>query len=606
MTTLEEGKAPMPIRSLVAAALLALLLCGAADAAPVTVQLRVEGTNTTLFEGPVTTDGHAIDKGDGPHPCDGTTRTTPPLNSGPGPTMISALDDASRQAGFSWSAQWFSFGDFLVSQIGPDAGTDTVFWGTVLNYQPTQVGGCQQQVAEGDEALFALGDIFSEALLRLDGPARARTGVPFDVSVTNGQTGATVQGATVAGVLTGPAGQATLTSATTGVVRLKAEAPGAVRSNAVNVCVSETGAGDCGVPPAQLGGAGAGVKDSVAPRVRIRRPREGRRYRRGPRLLSGTASDNVGVAQVMLALRRHDRGKPCRSWSSSTERFVGRSCARKFFDVGSSTRWSYQLPGRLGPGRYVLDVEAFDRARNLDGRIVRGTNRVVFYVGRRYARARGSARPRGARVPVLLAGKSASARAVIRAGATLVEVGEQKCKVGASTPLAALARLLRRERLGYRIRDYGSCSRKTAAGSGQLFLRKVGKDANRGNDGWFYKVNDRAPEVGAADPASRLHSGVRLLWFYCLFDEAARSCQRSLRIVPLSGSAAGGIRVRVRGYDNAGHWKPVAGVRVAAGAVAALSGADGVATLAAGEGRHTVTARKEGLVDAFPLTVNLR
>jgi hypothetical protein len=597
----------MPIRSLVVAALLALLLGGAADAAPVTVQLRVEGSAGTLFEGPVTTDGHAIDKGDGPHPCDGTTRTVPPLNSGPGPTMISALDDASRQAGFSWSAQWFSFGDFLVTQIGPDAGTDTAFWGTVLNYQPTPVGGCGQQVAQGDEALFALGNIFSQSLLRLDGPARARAGVSFDVSVTNGQTGAAVQGATVAGMQTGAEGRATVTSSSTGVLRLKAEAPAAIRSNAVNVCLSETGTGDCGVSPAQLGGAGGGVKDSVAPGARISGPRDGRHYRRGPRLLTGTATDNVGVTKVKLALRRHVHGKPCRWWSSASERFAGRGCAKRvFFAIGSSTSWSYLLPRRLERGRYVLDVKAFDRARNRDERFVRGTNRVVFYVGRGYGtRAAASKRSGGARVPVLLAGRSVSARGVVRAGATLVQVAHGRCKVGASTPLAALAPLLRRERIGYGIRDYGSCSRKNAAGSGQLFVWKIGKDLNRGNDGWFYKVNDRAPEVGAADPASRVQTGDRLLWFYCEFDESARSCQRSLRLVPLDGSASGDLRVLIRGYDNAGRWKPVAGATVSTGPLTVLSAADGVATLAAGTGGHTVTARKDGMVDAFPVKVSL-
>jgi hypothetical protein len=40
------------------------------------------------------------------------------------------------------------------------------------------------------------------------------------------------------------------------------------------------------------------VKDSVAPRARIVGPRDGARYRRGPRLLRGTASDDVGVTQV--------------------------------------------------------------------------------------------------------------------------------------------------------------------------------------------------------------------------------------------------------------------------------------------------------------------
>jgi hypothetical protein len=94
-----------------------------------------------------------------------------------------------------------------------------------------------------------------------------------------------------------------------------------------------------------------------------------------------------------------------------------------------------------------------------------------------------------------------------------------------------------------------------------------------------------------------------VLWFYCLFDESARSCQRSLRLVRLGGAPAGSVRVQVRGYDNAGRWEPVAGASVAAGSVAARSGGDGTATIAIPSGAHAVTAHKPGLVDAFPLDV---
>jgi hypothetical protein len=61
----------------------------------------------------------------------------------------------------------------------------------------------------------------------------------------------------------------------------------------------------------------------------------------------------------------------------------------------------------------------------------------------------------------------------------------------------------------------------------------------------------------------------------------------------------------VRGYDNAGHWTPVAGATVAVGSLTTLSGADGGATLApgGGPGRFDVTARKAGMVDAFPVEV---
>jgi hypothetical protein len=587
----------MRIRSILAAALLALLLNHAATGAPVTVQLRVEGSNRTIFEGPVTTDGKEITKGGHTVVCDGTLNGA---NPSPGPTATSALDDAALSSDFDWDATFF--GDFFVTRVS-DVISDV--WGFAVNYQPSDKGGCQKQVQEGDEVLFASeffgGPQFAqEPLLKLDGPHQAFAGRAFTVRVTNGQTGAPIAGANVGGATSGSDGSASVTLGSPGTVTLKAEAPGAIRSNGVSVCVSAVGAPACGaaVPNAT-------AKDTSKPRAVIRGIRDGRRYRRGPRLLSGTASDNVGVTQVKLALRRHAHGKPCRWWSSTADRFAGGGCAKKvFFAIGSQTSWSYLLPRRLGPGRYVLDVKAFDRARNRDERFVRGANRVVFYVGRRYgARASASRRTSGARVPVLLAGRSRSFRAAVRLRSAVVHAGRRTCKVGAATPLAALAHLMRREGLAYRIRDYGSCSAKNAAGSGQLFVRAIGADRNRGNDGWFYKVNDRAPEIGAGDPASRVHSGDRLLWFYCLFDETARSCQRSLRLVPLGGAPAGTLRVQVRGYDNAGRWKPVAGATVAAGSDTAPTAADGVATISLGPGVHTVTARKAGLVEAFPLGV---
>jgi hypothetical protein len=177
-----------------------------------------------------------------------------------------------------------------------------------------------------------------------------------------------------------------------GIRTLKAERGDSIRSNALRVCASADGTGDCGVPAASLGapgpattGAKAGARDSKAPLARISSPRDGARYARGPRLLQGTASDSEsGVSVVKLALRRHARGQSCRWWSGRRERFVGTNCHKAFFfGIGSDASWSYLLPRGLPPGRYVLDVKAFDRVRNRDEKFVRGENRIVFEVLRR-------------------------------------------------------------------------------------------------------------------------------------------------------------------------------------------------------------------------------
>jgi hypothetical protein len=365
-----------------AAALAALAACAPAIAAPVTAQLRVEGSTSTLFEGPITTDGKAIDKGDGPHPCDGTTAS--PAQP-PGPTMTAALDDASIAAGFRWEATWFSFGDFFISKIGSDEGSQSAFWGTVLNFQPTPVGGCWQQVREGDDLLFAFGDVYTQPLLKLSGPPTAKVGQSVAFTVTDGGTGSPVRGASVAGRRTFTDGRARVLFDSPGLKRLKAEMPKAIRSSAVAVCVAPAAGGDCGVPVTELGSQGlnGAVADSRAPSARISGPRHGRRYARGPRLLRGTASDDQsGVSAVKLSLRRR-AGRRCSQWSGSRERFVGRSCRKAvFFDAGTGPKWSYLLPSRLPAGRYVLEVKAVDRAGNSPSRFVRGRTRVVFEVAR--------------------------------------------------------------------------------------------------------------------------------------------------------------------------------------------------------------------------------
>ena len=104
----------------VALTLFALTAAPAADAAPVTVNLRVEGIADTIFDGPVVTDAHRTTT-----PSDGVSRPCDGTNSGgsPTPTAIGALDDGSKAGGFAWDARWHSnFGDYYpFLQIGSEA-----------------------------------------------------------------------------------------------------------------------------------------------------------------------------------------------------------------------------------------------------------------------------------------------------------------------------------------------------------------------------------------------------------------------------------------------------------------------------------------------------
>ncbi|HMI68849.1 MAG TPA: hypothetical protein VK510_02565, partial [Solirubrobacteraceae bacterium] len=122
------------------------------------------------------------------------------------------------------------------------------------------------------------------------------------------------------------------------------------------------------------------------PRAKIASIVEGQRFGKGkgPRTLSGTvAGDPSGIAGVRLRLTRNDHGR-CQTFNGRSERMVAlKRCGAKhgkWFSAGDRERWSYLLPARLGSGRYVLDVQARDRAGNVDTLLQRTRTRVVFIV----------------------------------------------------------------------------------------------------------------------------------------------------------------------------------------------------------------------------------
>ena len=157
-----------------------------------------------------------------------------------------------------------------------------------------------------------------------------------------------------------------------------------------------------------------------------------------------------------------------------------------------------------------------------------------------------------------------------------------------------------RSRVGrLRLLDFGSCSLSAADGGG-LFVKKIRGDANRGQNGWVYKVGRRAATAGAADPSGpfgrgRLRGAQRVTWFYCRLRNGG--CQRTLELS--LRTEPGSVVASVRGYDDAGRGEAVAGASVTAGAASALTDAAGEARLALPAGRHSVVAQKEGAVRSF-------
>jgi len=368
-----------------ALAVMALLaLAATAAAAPVTVNLRVEGPTSTVFEGPVTTDVRPFQFTAGTdtalHECDATavnTGTSPV----PVPTRGAAITAAALAAPFptagSFSAQ---FGSPTFDQVGGQPTTFDPATGSFLaeykNGVAAQVGACADPIANGDDVLFAYGT-GNEPLLALTGPAAATAGVPFVVHVVDGRTNTPVAGATVGTATTDAAGNAAVTLGA-GAQRLKATKAGAIRSNALAVSVGAAAA------PAPVQGVAGAVVDRTAPRARLLTPRDGHTYRASrfsPRLIHvAVAESGSGIRTVKIRLTRRV-GNRCFSFSGRRDRFIGAKCGGGFFfSVSAKSDFTFLLPQRLGRGHYVLDVEAIDRAFNRDAATERGRNRSVFDV----------------------------------------------------------------------------------------------------------------------------------------------------------------------------------------------------------------------------------
>src|SRR4051812_36814340 len=191
-----------------------LLAAGQAVAAPVTVQLRIEGASRTLFEGPVTTDVRPFHfTGGADHTCNGTaanqgTSATPVVTRG---AVVAAAADATP---FTTTGDWSdSFGSPSFSTIAGDSvafdPATNRFLAEYKNGQFAGLGSCADPVQQGDDVLFAYAT-GSEQLLELSGPATASPGQMVKVKVSDAQSGAPVAGATVGGSTSAADGTATV------------------------------------------------------------------------------------------------------------------------------------------------------------------------------------------------------------------------------------------------------------------------------------------------------------------------------------------------------------------------------------------------------------
>lgn len=329
-------------------AAVALALPAGATAAPTAVNLRIEGTSGTVFDGPVTTDGKQITTSSGgTHKCDGTNGGANPT---PGPTPTTALDDASKTGAYTWDGRFFgSFDDYLVERIGSEVNggpPNYPSWGVFLNGIATQAGGCQVRIGAGDEVLWAY-DAFSKAgVSKLTGPEAVATGQPAQVKVTDGTTNAPLSGASVGSATTDPNGFATLTFDRPGVYRLKAEKVDRdgggpdrsyVRSRTYTLCVDPPQADPCT------------TGDKTAPGVRLDVP--------------GIASSLSRFGSVRASWQGDDgAGSGIRRYRVQYRRADGKGSVWKPLENDTAvTQGTFR--GSQG-GAYEVRVQAFDKASN--------------------------------------------------------------------------------------------------------------------------------------------------------------------------------------------------------------------------------------------------
>jgi hypothetical protein len=395
------------------AAALSVFLATAALAAPAalagtpaTVTVRVLGpapsytalippTQVTTNTAPVVNDGNPA------HSCSGT--------SAAGALQLATSDD--------WAGKWYEgeANGYLVETIeGTTPPPASSYWSFWLNNREATAGICESDLEAGGQVLF-FPECFGECpapfgsthVLGIEVPSTVEVGQPTGVTVVSYNTAgerAPAAGVNVGGwgssTTTNFEGKATLTFPGDETYTLRAtgaagETPLAVPGEAL-VCAHTGDDGECGTTrapdsslPVSSSSSGGGIVAESAPYTgpyavvaAATGIHEGHVYGRGkaPRVLAGTVGAHASVTSISLRLRRSYRGR-CWAYNGSRERFERVRCGQgSFFGVASGgDSFSYLLPSRLPPGRYVLDIAATDSAGD-HAPLDRGSSRVVFYV----------------------------------------------------------------------------------------------------------------------------------------------------------------------------------------------------------------------------------
>src|ERR1700722_3337033 len=148
-----------------------IVLATSAQAAPTLVNVRIEGKSETLFEGPIWSEGHDVEASSDTQErsCDGIDPLDP-QNKTPGATPTAAAADAMSLIEETFDGQWYpGYDDYSVTRWGPDEQdpVEAAYWGILVNDVFTNVGGCQYELHENDEALWVYDAFKGRASLAL-------------------------------------------------------------------------------------------------------------------------------------------------------------------------------------------------------------------------------------------------------------------------------------------------------------------------------------------------------------------------------------------------------------------------------------------------------
>ena len=269
-------------------------------------------------------------------------------------------------------------------------------------------------------------------------------------------------------------------------------------------------------------------------------------------------SDASGLAAVKLRLTRRSGGR-CSYFSGRRQALERTRCGRAFFfKVGDSpdcllpaARAARARPLRARhrggrPRRQPLGPRARQHAGGVHGPMRRALAIVLVTAA---GAAAGAAPAGAATVQAMVVGKDKVLRAprAVTLRSRTVKVGSKRCAVARATPLAAL----RGTGLRVRLRDYGSCGRR-ARDSGQP-LRLAGSARTAIAAATAGSTRSGARPARRARPTRPARSGpagcaraTSVTWFWCVLATSG-CCQRTLEVVPASGSAtAGSARARHR------------------------------------------------------------